>query len=88
MGDELVSVAGNHHQFETNEEYPKSAALVSLAHKLDLYQSLRDERGFDALVRTPEMEVLEVPSDLRREILNTAQEAYATPADQELSEAA
>jgi HD-like signal output (HDOD) protein len=79
MGDELVSVAGCHHDFEKNEEYPKSAALVSLAHKLDLYQSLSDDRGFEALLRCKEMDILGIEYDSRHEILATARHAYSTP---------
>jgi HD-like signal output (HDOD) protein len=79
MGDELISVAGCHHDFAANEEFPRSAALVSLAHKLDLYQSLKDDRGFDALLRCDEMGVLGVPEEMRREILETARNAYSSP---------
>ncbi|MEM7306798.1 MAG: HDOD domain-containing protein [Planctomycetota bacterium] len=83
LGDELASVTGCHHKFDENEDFPKSAALVSLAHKLDLYQSLRDEDGFYALMESPEMEILEVPAVGRRDILDLAMHAYgrsdATP---------
>ena len=79
LGDELVSVSGMHHSFQENEDHPRAAAFASLAHKLDLYQSLRDDRGFDALLRTPEMDVLELPDELRRQILNKAQAAYGDP---------
>jgi HD-like signal output (HDOD) protein len=89
MGDELVSVAGCHHSFADNVDFPRSAALVSLAHKLDLYQSLSDARGFDALIRTPEMDVLGVPQDARRELLDMAHEAYgASDAEFEVQSAA
>ena len=76
LGDELVSVAGCHHRFRENTDFGESAALVSLAHRLDLYQSLHDEDGYAALVRTDEMEALGVAEADRYAILESARETY------------
>ena len=76
LGDELTSVCGCHHHFDENETFQKSAALVSLAHKLDLYQSLRDEDGFYALADSAEMEFLGVAPQTRRQVLQLAVQAY------------
>lgn len=87
LGAELVSITGNHHNFAENKEFPRSAALVSLAHKLDLYQSLRDERGFDALASSEEMVILGVPPANCRQLLELAVTAYGqgdeTPATED-----
>ena len=88
LGDELVSVTGCHHDFESNQGFPREAALVSLAHKLDLYRSLRDERGFDALANAPEMDVLGVPAQARRQVLELAAEAYDSPEELEVEQEA
>jgi putative nucleotidyltransferase with HDIG domain len=77
LGAELVSITGNHHNFAENQDFPRSAALVSLAHKLDLYQSLRDERGFDALAASEELVILNVPPANCRKVLDLAVAAYA-----------
>ncbi len=77
LGDELVSVAGNHHDFASNEDFGNSAALVSLAHKLDLYLSLRDEAGFLELTESPEVEFLGISPARRMDLLEAAKRAYS-----------
>ncbi len=79
LGDEIVSITGCHHDFTTNTDFPRSAALVSLAHKLDLYQSLGDERGFEALSSCEELAVLGAQSQTIRQILDLATQAYNQP---------
>ncbi|MEM7516573.1 MAG: HDOD domain-containing protein [Planctomycetota bacterium] len=46
LSDELCAVAGCHHDFESNEGFAQTAALVNLAHKLDLYLSAGDSASF------------------------------------------
>ena len=77
LGDELVSVAGHHHDFAANEDFPTSAAMVSLAHRLDLYLSLRDENGFLALTDCAEVEFLAIPAERRMDMLEAARRAYS-----------
>jgi HD-like signal output (HDOD) protein len=79
LGDEIVSITGCHHDFAANVDFPRSAALVSLAHKLDLYQSLGDERGFEALASCEELAVLGAQSQTIRQILDLATQAYNQP---------
>ena len=82
---ELISVAGCHHDFRANEDYPESAAFACLAHKLDLFLSLGDEDAFRELIRSDMMDVLKVQHEGRIRILQLAQEAYDT-AGQAVSE--
>ncbi len=87
LGAELISITGNHHNFAENQDFPRSAALVSLAHKLDLYQSLRDERGFDGLATSEELAILGVPPANCRKVLDLAVQAYGQADDGRSSEA-
>jgi HD-like signal output (HDOD) protein len=70
LPSELVSVAGCHERFELNEKHLKSAALVSLAHKMDLCIAQRDEDAFRALADGKELDVLQVPAVVRRQMLS------------------
>jgi len=77
---ELASVAGGHHDYPANEDFPRSAAFAYLAHQLDLYQSLRDEDGLRALVSSDVMDFLQVPAPNRRRVLERARAAFRRPA--------
>ena len=63
LSEELVSVAGCHHDFEANEEYAQSAALVRLAHRMDLYLSLGAGVDFRRLRTGKEMRFLGITDD-------------------------
>lgn len=76
LPDELVSVAGLHHHFERNMEYPQSAALARLAHTLDLVLSIGGVGEAVRLESLPEFDYLEVPLDDRAEILEIVCETY------------
>jgi HD-like signal output (HDOD) protein len=73
---ELASVAGCHHDYASNTEFPQSAALASLAHQLDLFLSLGDQQRFNELARSEIMDFLGVPDAGRHRILALAQDAY------------
>ncbi|MEW6072811.1 MAG: HDOD domain-containing protein [Planctomycetota bacterium] len=64
---EVVAVAGRHHDFRGNTEFPAGAALCSLAHKMDLFLSLGAEREYRALAQGEEMAVLGL-ADHRRPV--------------------
>ena len=76
MPERYPSYQTCHHRFQENEEFPRSAALASLAHKLDLHLSLDDEESFRALIRCEEMEFLGVPEQRRNDLLRKAREAF------------
>jgi putative nucleotidyltransferase with HDIG domain len=73
---ELGEVAGNHHDFASNESHVEAAALASLVHKLDLFLSLDAGGEYGALVRAGEMDCLEADEATRHEILQRAREAF------------
>lgn len=58
---EIASIAGCHHHFERNTEHPRLAALVSLAHRVDLCLSLGDEAGWIELHGAEELGILGIP---------------------------
>jgi putative nucleotidyltransferase with HDIG domain len=76
LSDELISVTGCHHDFESNEEFGRSAALASLAHKLDLHLSLGDDGSYRELVHCEELEFLGVPEGRRGALLGRARDTY------------
>ena len=76
LNAEIVSVAGNHHQYRTNEEFGRSAALASLAHTLDLFLSFNDDAAYRGLLETPEFDFLEVTPEHREAVLDTARRIY------------
>lgn len=76
LDDELVSVAGCHHDFERNTDHPRSAALASLAHRLDLVLSSGDAEEYRHLKHLPHFAALGVPEPRREEILRRARETY------------
>jgi HD-like signal output (HDOD) protein len=73
---ELTSVAGGHHDYHSNPDFPESAAFACLSHKLDLFLSLGDEEAFLELARSDMMDFLRIPGEARMRILQLAQEAY------------
>ncbi len=82
LSDEIISVAGQHHKYAENEEYPRSAAIVTLAHRLDMHLSMgssvywsRDEYH--------ELEFLGVPRERHGELLKEAHEAFTQNRDPE-----
>lgn len=76
LPDEIVSVAGCHHRFLENTKNPRSAALVSLAHKLDLYLSLDSEPDYRNLVHAPEMDHLQLTDEQRHAVITIAQSTF------------
>jgi putative nucleotidyltransferase with HDIG domain len=76
LSEELISVAGNHHRFQENLEFGQSAALASLAHKLDLHLTQDDEEAFLALLSCEELEFLGVSPERRRAVLEKARRTF------------
>jgi len=58
LPQEVASVAGCHHDFINNEDFPKSAGLVSFAHKIDLFLSLGSRVDYMNLKTAEEVEYL------------------------------
>jgi putative nucleotidyltransferase with HDIG domain len=75
LSEEFVSVAGCHHKYEDNEHYARSAALVSLAHRIDLNLSIGDHRYWTTS-HYPQFEFLQVPEAVQHEILHAAHAAF------------
>ena len=85
LSEELVSVSSCHHNFEENEDFPRSAAFASLAHKIDLYFSLEDEEAYEKLCESPEMAYLRIPEHHRRNIVDVAAVAYGGTLNENLA---
>jgi putative nucleotidyltransferase with HDIG domain len=74
---EIVSVASQHHDFASNEDYPRAAALAKLAHEIDLRLSLRDEGGVRMLVESPALEFLGIRDEAARwQLIEAAREEW------------
>ena len=71
LPDDVVAVAGCHHDFRSNEVNPRGAALASLSHRIDLYLTLGSESKYFELLHSDEMEVLDFSADQRNLILRT-----------------
>jgi len=63
LPSEVVSIAGCHHDFAANAEHPCAAALVKVAHEIELRLSLRDESGMRALADSPAFAALGIADD-------------------------
>ena len=85
LPDELVAVAGAHHDFERNEHHARAAALASLAHRLDLYLSIGPARDYAAQAHCPEMNFLGVRHEKARQILRAAREAFVPDHEERLA---
>lgn len=77
LDEEIASVTGNHHNYSSNEEYGRSAAFASLAHKLDLFLSYDDEDDYQRLLTCDEFEYLGVEAGRRDDVLQLARRAFA-----------
>ena len=82
LSEEFISVAGNHHDYRVNEEFPRSAALVSLAHRLDLYLSIGKAYEYNGLTECDELDFLGMPIERRFGLLMTAREAWIANEEQ------
>jgi putative nucleotidyltransferase with HDIG domain len=76
LPEELIEVAGRHHDFASHGEHAAAAALASLVHKLDLFLALGAEQDFRGLLHAPELEALGVPVERRPALLALAQTAF------------
>lgn len=82
LSDEFISVAGQHHDFKSNEDYPRSAAIVCLAHQLDLLLSIGDSSYWKP-EHYKQMEFLGLNEDQRFEILNKAYDVFMEATQQD-----
>jgi HD-like signal output (HDOD) protein len=78
LPEEIVSVAGCHHDFLGNEAFPRPAAMASLVQKIDLYLSLGSKQEYWALLQSKELEILQFPYELCRECLKKCVEVYSS----------
>jgi putative nucleotidyltransferase with HDIG domain len=76
LPDDLVSVAGAHHDFRGNAEFPRAAALAWLAHQIDLRLSLEDEQGLRAVAQSEAFVVLGTPDAVRFAVIEKARAAW------------
>lgn len=76
LSEELISVAGCHHDFENNEDFRRSAALANLSHRIDLYLSMGQEDHFRGLAQSAHMEVLGLQDSDRHRVLSVARQAW------------
>jgi putative nucleotidyltransferase with HDIG domain len=89
LSDELVSVAGCHHRFLSNEEHPREAAFVRLAHHMDMYLSLGAREEYDRLRRGEEMQFLRLDDDEQSRLLfRRVREVYVQVHEMEEAKAA
>lgn len=87
LPQEVTSIAGCHHAFSSNVQYPREAALVSLAHRIDLFASQNMGQEYRRLARAREFEVLGISPADRFRLLNTALSSFEN-ADEMVREAA
>jgi len=80
LPEAVASVVACHHDLAANRDHPREAALALLAHQIDLYASLGDAAGFEALRAHPAFDVLGADHALRSATLEAAREALAHPA--------
>jgi HD-like signal output (HDOD) protein len=73
---EVGSVAGCHHDYKANQDFPQTAAMANLWHQLDLYLSLGDAERYRGLARSDIMDFLGVPAPARARILTLAKDAF------------
>lgn len=82
LPEEVASVAGCHHDFENNENYPRSAALVSLAQKMDLYLCLESSKEYWWLINEKEVELLRIPPADRNKVFQECLDAFVEGAEE------
>ena len=76
LPDEIRQVAGCHHDFEQNVGHRRSAALVHLAHRLDLCLSTGNASDYFALEWSPAMEQIGIDETYRRSLLDACRDSY------------
>ncbi len=76
LPEEIVSVAGCHHDFERNETHRRSAALVHLAHAQDLFLSSGRPSEYAALATSAAMAELGLAAPMRTGLLDAVRNAY------------
>ena len=77
---EFSSVAGCHHQWESNKEHTRSAALANLAYHLDLALSLQDPRLLAELRELPALLYLAPQENAQARILEIANTVHGSAA--------
>ncbi len=88
LSDEFISVAGCHHHYAANEEFARSAALVSLAHRLDLHLSTGHANLYWSQNEYPQLAYLGFPKDRQYGLLRAAHEVFVKNQESHAAEAA
>ncbi len=88
LSEEFASVASRHHDYKSNTDYARSAALVCLAHQIDLVLTLGAESRFNALARHSIMDFLKIPENRRHRLLREAREAFEEDASEGMEQTA
>lgn len=78
----LAQVAARHHDFASNTDAPRWAALASLVHGLDLQLALGSEPSFYELRQRPEFDVLGIDPAVRGSLLRACVAAFAAAQDE------
>ncbi len=76
LSDETVSVCGCHHRYWENEDFPQSAAMVALAHKMDLFLSMGAREEYESLAEGEEAVYLGITADQMKQILARGQRTF------------
>ncbi|MBI4880975.1 MAG: HDOD domain-containing protein [Planctomycetes bacterium] len=76
LPEEVVEVSGCHHDFGANAGFLKSAALVNLAHRQDLYLSCGEEEKYESLLEYPALAALELAEGYRKPLLEAVKAGY------------
>ncbi len=76
LPEEVVEVSGCHHDFGANTGFLKSAALVNLAHRQDLYLSCGEEAKYESLIEYPALAALDLAENFRKPLLEAVKASY------------
>lgn len=76
LSEELQAVAGQHHDYRNNETSPRAAALVCIAHKMDLFLSMGALREYRALRKSDPFRFLGVDDVRAATLLEEGLEAF------------
>ncbi len=76
LPEEIVAVAGCHHDYDRNLEHVTSAAIVHQAHRQDLYLSSGRADDYLRLEDDPSMAVIGIAPEYRRPLLDAVRRSY------------
>jgi len=76
LPEEIVAVAGCHHDFAANKKHAQSAALVNLAHRQDLFLSTGRADEYRSLADDEAMDAVGIAAPMRVAILDAVRQVY------------